>query len=129
MADETIFEIQAEINAYKQLLNQTDYKALKFAEGAITAEDYEEIKQTRQGYRDEVNALEAEIARIEGNSSPYDFTGMDAAEVVRSLSYRPTLDELRQACDWLQIEWNETMTRSQLRALIDAAASAGSDGE
>ena len=119
--DETVFEIQAEINAYKQLLAQTDYKAIKFAEGAISAEDYEEIKQTRQGYRDEINALEAEIVRIEGNSQ-YDFTGMSAAEVVRSLSYRPTLDELRQACDWLQLEWDETMTRAQLRALIDAAA-------
>lgn len=52
----------------------------------------------------------------------FDFTGMSAQEVVRSLSYRPALDELRQACDWLRIPWDNTMTRKQLRELIDAKA-------
>lgn len=59
-----------------------------------------------------------------GEQQAYNFTGMTAQEVVRSLSYRPKLDELRQACDWLGLEWDEKMTRAQLRALIDEAAAA-----
>lgn len=58
----------------------------------------------------------------------YDFTGMSAADVKRSLSYRPTLDELRQACDWLKLDWDTSMTRAQLIALIDAAAEAEASG-
>ena len=59
-----------------------------------------------------------------GGQQTYNFTGMTADEVVRSLSYRPKLDELRQACDWLQLPRDEKMTRAQLRALIDEAAAA-----
>lgn len=56
----------------------------------------------------------------------YDFSNcMTAAEVKRSLSYRPTLDEYRQACDWLGLDWDESMTRAALAALIDEAAGAG----
>lgn len=43
----------------KQLLASSDYKAIKYAEGLISAEDYEPIKQERQAYRDEINQLEA----------------------------------------------------------------------
>lgn len=44
----------------KQLLASSDYKAIKYAEGLISAEDYEPIKQERQAYRDEINELEAQ---------------------------------------------------------------------
>ena len=54
-------EIQSEINAFKQLLTQTDYKALKHADGAMTDEEYEETRQEREFYRSEVNRLEAEL--------------------------------------------------------------------
>ena len=50
------------------------------------------------------------------------FAGMTVAEVQRSLNKRATLDELRQACDWLNIPWDDKMTRAQLRSLIEAAA-------
>ena len=42
----------------KELLQESDYKALKYAEGWITEEDYAPIKAERQAIRDEINKLE-----------------------------------------------------------------------
>lgn len=44
----------------KDKLRETDYQAIKYAEGWITAEDYEPIKTQRQAWRDEINTLEME---------------------------------------------------------------------
>ena len=42
----------------KELLQESDYKAIKFAEGWISEEDYAPIKAERQTIRDEINKLE-----------------------------------------------------------------------
>lgn len=42
----------------KELLASTDFQALKFAEGAITSEDYQPIKEARQKWREEIKGLE-----------------------------------------------------------------------
>ena len=47
------------IRELKQLLNQTDYKTLKFIEGQLTAEEYEPIKLQRQAWRAEINLLQS----------------------------------------------------------------------
>jgi len=53
------------IAALKRKLAKTDYKAIKYAEGWISAEDYAPIKAERQAIRDQINDLEAELeARI-----------------------------------------------------------------
>ena len=49
------------ISELKAQLAETDYKALKFAEGWLSAEEYAPIKAERQAIRNEINALEAEI--------------------------------------------------------------------
>lgn len=51
-------EINAEIYALKSQLAETDYKAIKYAEGWITAEEYAETKAQRQAWRDRINELE-----------------------------------------------------------------------
>lgn len=51
-------EKQQRIEALKQLLDNTDYQAIKYAEGQITPKDYEPIKSMRQQWRDEINELE-----------------------------------------------------------------------
>ena len=56
---------QSEINLeriaeLKGLLTSTDYKAIKFAEGLLTEEEYAETRTERQSWRDEINLLEAE---------------------------------------------------------------------
>jgi hypothetical protein len=61
-------ENRARLNALKQLLEATDYKALKYAEGRYTEEEYAPTKAQRQAWREEVNALEAEIAAEAGEA-------------------------------------------------------------
>ena len=39
-------------------LSETDYQAIKYAEGWISEEEYAPIKVQRQAWRDEINALE-----------------------------------------------------------------------
>lgn len=51
-------EVAPRIAELKQLLAETDYKAIKYAEGQLTAEEYEPIKAQRQSWRDEINNLE-----------------------------------------------------------------------
>ena len=45
----------------KQCLFSTDYKAIKYAEGLLTDEEYTETKAQRQAWRDEINKLEKNI--------------------------------------------------------------------
>lgn len=42
----------------KYKLSQTDYQAIKYAEGQITEEEYAPIKAQRQEWRNEINLLE-----------------------------------------------------------------------
>ncbi len=51
----------ANIAELKKQLLDTDYKALKYAEGAISDADYADIKAQRQAWRDEINRIEAEV--------------------------------------------------------------------
>lgn len=50
----------ARIAELKQNLADTDYIVIKIAEGVATWEDYPEIKEQRQAWRDEINQLESE---------------------------------------------------------------------
>ena len=45
----------------KVLLSETDFRAIKYAEGLYTEEEYLPYKELRQAYRDEINALEQEL--------------------------------------------------------------------
>lgn len=52
---------KARINELKTLLAKTDYQAIKFAEGELSAEEYLPIKQKRRSYRAEINSLEEKL--------------------------------------------------------------------
>jgi hypothetical protein len=52
---------EQKINGLKQALADTDYQAIKFAEGWISDEDYAPIKAERQAIREEINRLEEVI--------------------------------------------------------------------
>ena len=52
----------AEIDGLKALLMESDYKALKFAEGWLTEEEYAPIKAERQRWRERINELEGGVA-------------------------------------------------------------------
>lgn len=50
-----------EIKELKQRLLDTDYQAIKYAEGQISEEEYQPIKEERQAWRDRINELESEV--------------------------------------------------------------------
>lgn len=49
------------INDYKRKLSETDYKAIKYAEGLISETDYAPIKAERENYRKAINSLEISL--------------------------------------------------------------------
>lgn len=51
-------EYLSEISSLKEDLAMSDYKALKYAEGWISEEEYTDIKNERQNIRDRINELE-----------------------------------------------------------------------
>ncbi len=54
-------EIQGRINALHQMLTNSDYKAIKFAEGSLSEAEFASARTQRQAWRDELNQLEAQI--------------------------------------------------------------------
>ena len=64
--DEKLIEkYQSEIVELKKYLSDTDYKAIKFAEGEITESDYQEVKSQRHDARVKINELESLIEELE----------------------------------------------------------------
>ena len=56
--DTTIPNAQAEIATLKKQLSDTDYQAIKYAEGWLSEEEYAPIKAERQEWRNRINELE-----------------------------------------------------------------------
>lgn len=54
-----------QIETLKKKLSETDYQAIKYAEGLLSPKEYEPIKTQRQSWRDEINALELTLASEE----------------------------------------------------------------
>ena len=50
--------VEEQIAELKAQLAETDYKAIKYAEGWITEEEYAPIRAERQALRDKINELE-----------------------------------------------------------------------
>lgn len=60
-----IEQYQSEIIELKKYLSDTDYKAIKYAEGEITELDYQEVKTQRHDARVRINELESLIEELE----------------------------------------------------------------
>ena len=63
--EKAIEQYQSEIVELKKYLSDTDYKAIKFAEGEITESDYQEVKSQRHDARVRINELESLIEELE----------------------------------------------------------------
>ena len=61
-AEAVVAQFQTELAELKQQLADTDYKAIKYAEGQITEEEYSETKEQRQAWRERINELESEMS-------------------------------------------------------------------
>lgn len=53
----------SQIIKLKEKLRESDYKALKYIEGELTAEEYAETKERRREWRKSINDLETQIER------------------------------------------------------------------
>ena len=53
--------IMKQIAHLKSELARTDYEAIKFAEGEMSAQDYEPYKVQRRAWRTQINELEAQL--------------------------------------------------------------------
>ena len=63
--DVRIKEINDRIFKLKQLLSDSDYRAIKYAEGEYTEEQFAPYKELRRSYRQEINQLEEELENLE----------------------------------------------------------------
>lgn len=54
----------SQIDDFKRLLADSDYKVLKHIEGYYTEEEFEEIKSYRENLREQIRELELEISEI-----------------------------------------------------------------
>lgn len=52
---------KVKIDILKLKLQESDYKAIKYAEGVLTEEEYAPIKAERQAIRAKINELELEL--------------------------------------------------------------------
>lgn len=52
---------EREIHVLKTKLSETDYRAIKYAEGEMTAQEYAETKEKRSAWRARINELEEAI--------------------------------------------------------------------
>ena len=67
--DEKVIEqYQSEIIELKKYLSDTDYKAIKYAEGEITESDYQEVKSQRHNARVRINELESLIEELKSSN-------------------------------------------------------------
>lgn len=66
MKEWKINELNGKIFNLKKKLADTDYQAIKFAEGELGAEEFAPIKAQRQSWRDEINELEKQLAEVQG---------------------------------------------------------------
>lgn len=56
---------QMQILGLKRKLSNSDYKAIKYAEGWLTDEEYSTVKMERQALRDRINTLEIEVKELD----------------------------------------------------------------
>lgn len=70
-------ELNLAISQLKIKLKETDYKAIKFAEGLISDEEYQPIKEQREEWRRQINEYEALLpeAKIEWETALYEEDG------------------------------------------------------
>lgn len=64
MKSSPFYPYQQKINELKRKLSATDYKAIKYAEGLISEEDYAPIKAEREAYREQIRECERLIHYI-----------------------------------------------------------------
>lgn len=63
---ELIIEKGEQILQLRGLLHNTDYQAIKFAEGELTVVEFAPIREQRKAWRTQIRTLEEEINTLKG---------------------------------------------------------------
>ena len=66
---QNLHDLKNGLKRYQELLNNTDYWALKYMEGYYTEEEYSQKKELRESYRVKVRELTAQIDELEKNNT------------------------------------------------------------
>lgn len=53
--------METRIGELKRMLDKTDYQAIKFAEGEMTAKEFAPVKAQRAAWRAEINEIEGQL--------------------------------------------------------------------
>lgn len=61
---EKVQQINGDILGLKQLLTNSDYKAIKYSEGLISEAEYASVKEYREELRTKINQLEEELEAV-----------------------------------------------------------------
>ncbi len=56
--------METRIGELKRMLNKTDYQAIKFAEGEMSAAEYASVKAQRAAWRAEINEIEEALCNL-----------------------------------------------------------------
>lgn len=62
-------ELTRDIAALKAMLDKTDYHAIKYSEGEMSAKEYAPIREDRRAWRAEINKLEAELEAVKASNT------------------------------------------------------------
>lgn len=65
MDKKTVLRSELQIRILKGKLYETDYQAIKYAEGSLSEEEFLPIKKQRQQWRKEINELQESIVNKE----------------------------------------------------------------
>lgn len=90
----------AQIAELKKSLRDTDYKALKYADGAYTEEQYKPVKEARARWRAEINKIEEDFIKPTLTDEEIDYAEETAMEYLKAdLEERTgkTVEEIRGA--------------------------------
>lgn len=61
--------LRFKIAILKDKLSATDYQAIKFAEGELSATEFAPIREQRRQWRSEINALENELKGVQNGTN------------------------------------------------------------
>ncbi len=86
-AEELAKALPLEVDRVERMLSATDYKALKVADGALSAADYAPWKKLRAHWRDTINKMQAaqnadELNDIKYAETPEGLAALEAAGLV-----------------------------------------------
>lgn len=102
-------ELKRQVFNLKNQLRTTDYKAIKFAEGQLTEEEYAPFRQQRQEIRDKINEIEPQITELTISREDLDKAEAISANVIKINSIKVKLDSI----------WNEMQLKMLSSELSD----------